>query len=195
MNAKTAVPGVGVGGGCHLLSRCLVWGCYSWNFLKRILCGNSCFLVHFQPEISTHFHSRLYYVHPARGNTGRDYDGTWDKGARKLDVLAKTGQVVILLPSDPCRKGHWLCYAGPTMSVAHLLATSCRTVFIAVRRQKTQLPFRGKCDVTVKSTRSNSILRTTLDTCQQQIKLYPALYHLHLIIVTLAGGLRFMLNA
>ena len=44
---------------------------------------------------TTNSHSRLYYVHPARGNTknGQDYDGTRDRGARKWDLTAKTGRL------------------------------------------------------------------------------------------------------
>ena len=41
---------------------------------------------------TTHFHSRLDYVHPVRHNS-QDYDGMRDRGARKQDVPAETGRV------------------------------------------------------------------------------------------------------
>jgi len=67
-----------------------VFGC---TFGQKI---NSC-----ESQNTTHVHSRLYYVHPARGNTtngtstGIPARITTDAGkrARKRDVPAKTGRV------------------------------------------------------------------------------------------------------
>jgi len=72
---------------------------------------------------TTHFYSRLYCTHPARGNTkkrdtrhrNQDCDGTQDRGARKWDVPSKMGRVATLsMTCNVCTYPAQSCLCGPS---------------------------------------------------------------------------------
>jgi len=72
------------------------------NFRCKFLLSGALYAIKLTPakvQNTTHFHSRLHYVHPARDNTKNRTTGvparitTRDRGTGKRDVAAKTGQV------------------------------------------------------------------------------------------------------
>jgi len=92
-----------LGGGHQLPQWGPVWGSSLEKFrtfgCKFLLSGalSARKLTPVKVQNTTHFHSRLDYVHPVRGNS-QDCDGMRDTGARKRDVPAKTGRVATLKP-------------------------------------------------------------------------------------------------